>query len=192
MALFFLCFEFNFQNHPKTNKQISQHSFILFSSGSIPAVSSADTALAGGNNQPSGSNRLHACTQTQRCQSPTAEMLGLFCPVFSWSFQPQSSGSYFRRIQLSQASKGWWWKKQSHVPKTQKPRKSVCCCCSALVSQERNQLQSELSIWGKCKPRGHCTKYWTLVQKSVLDSPCSKELHSWGLKETELWPKSEV
>ena len=51
-------------------------------------------------------------------------------------------------------------------------------CVAAALSQERNQLQSELSIWGKCKPRGHCTKYWTLVQESVLDSPCSKELHS--------------
>lgn len=53
-------------------------------------------------------------------------------------------------------------------------------CVAATLSQERNQLQSELSIWGKCKPRGHCTKYWTLAQESVLDSPCSKELHSWG------------
>ena len=82
MALFFLCFEFNFKSHPKTDKQISQHSFILFSSGSVPAVSSTDTALAGGNNHYLEAKGCNACIQTRRCQSPTAEMLCLFGPVF--------------------------------------------------------------------------------------------------------------
>lgn len=60
MALFFLGFEFNFKSHPKTDKQISQHSFILFSSGSVPAVSSTDTALAGGHNHyPEAKGCMH-------------------------------------------------------------------------------------------------------------------------------------
>lgn len=80
-------------------KQITNYfsSFILCSSGNLPAVSLVDTAPDGCSKEASGNNKPNIHRYKHAGVSHQQQRHGLFVR-FYWSFQPRYSGSYFRRV----------------------------------------------------------------------------------------------
>lgn len=116
MILVLSCFEYNVKVKVIL-KQTSSYfsSFILCSSGNVPAVSSVDTAPNGCNKEASGSNKTNACSYKHADVSHQQQRCCLFCPV---STGLSSHGVWEPLLEAgNQVSKDGNRESQSCVPK---------------------------------------------------------------------------
>lgn len=100
MILFLSCFEYNVKVKVIL-KQTSSYfsSFILCSSGNVPAVSSVDTAPNGCTKEASESNKTNACSYKHADVSHQQQGCCLFCPVSTGlSSHGRPSGNHFQRL----------------------------------------------------------------------------------------------